>query len=82
MVPSSTSRKFSVNLIISSEELLKLYSGQARDVVAQSTCGQRVRFPAGALKPYVTHNGVHGLFTLTVNDANKLINLRREGPAT
>lgn len=81
MAPSPSSRKFSVNLIISSEELLKLYSGQARDVVAQSTTGQRLRFPAESLKPYVTHNGVHGLFTLTVNDANKLLDIRRDGPA-
>jgi hypothetical protein len=45
--------------------------------VATSLDGQKIRFPAEALKPFVTHNGVQGQFTLLVDANNKLIDLRR-----
>jgi hypothetical protein len=70
-------RTIIVRLNIDSEELLKLYRGSAREVVARSLDGQNVRFPAEVLKPFVTHNGVQGQFALVVDASNKLIDLRR-----
>jgi hypothetical protein len=63
--PAASNRSIIIRLNIASEELLKLYRGSAREVVATS------------LKPFVTHNGVQGQFTLLVDANNKLIDLRR-----
>jgi hypothetical protein len=72
-------RSFVVRLSISSDELLKIYRDGAREVIARSLDGVRVRFPASALQKYIGHDGVHGQFTLIINDANKLLELRRDG---
>ena len=70
-------RTIVVRLNIDSEELLKLYCGSARDVSATSIDGQSIRFPAEALKPFVTHHGVQGQFALFIDADNKLLDLRR-----
>ncbi len=70
-------RTIVIGLNIDSEELLKLYRGSAREVVARSLDGQNIRFPAEVLKPFVTHNGVQGQFALVVDASNKLVDLRR-----
>ncbi len=72
-------RSFVVRLSISSDELLKIYRDGAREVIARSLDGVRVRFPANALQKYIGHDGVYGQFTLIINDANKLLELRRDG---
>lgn len=70
-------RTIVIRLNIGSEELLKLYRGSAREVAGVSLDGQKIRFPAEALKPFVTHNGVQGQFALLVNANNKLVDLTR-----
>jgi len=74
---AQVNRTIVIGLNIDSEELLKLYRGSAREVVARSLDGQNIRFPAEVLKPFVTHNGVQGQFALLVDASNKLIDLRR-----
>ena len=74
---ATPNRTIVIGLNIDSEELLKLYRGSAREVVARSLDGQNIRFPAEVLKPFVTHNGVQGQFALVVDANNKLIDLRR-----
>ena len=74
---AAPNRTIVIGLNIDSEELLKLYRGSAREVVARSLDGQNIRFPAEVLKPFVTHNGVQGQFALVVDASNKLIDLRR-----
>lgn len=71
-------RTIIIRLNINSEELLKLYRGSARHVAATSLDGQSIRFPAEALKPFVTHHGVQGQFTLIVDGDNKLLDLQRD----
>lgn len=67
--------RFRLNL--SSEEFLAYYQGVARDVVTRSLDGRTVRFPANALRPYVTHEGVRGVFALRYDENNKLVELVR-----
>ncbi len=74
---AAPNRTIVIGLNIDSEELLKLYRGSAREVVARSLDGQNIRFPAEVLKPFVTHNGVQGQFALVVDASNKLVDLRR-----
>ena len=50
-------RKIDVGLCISADEYLRLYKGQARDVVTTAHDGRTVRFPARILQRYVTREG-------------------------
>lgn len=56
-----------VDLYISEDEYLRVYSGQARSVLAYSIDGRRVRFPANILQPFVTHAGIRGRFRIRFN---------------
>ncbi|MCG5515315.1 MULTISPECIES: DUF2835 domain-containing protein [Ectothiorhodospira] len=66
-------------LDIPRDEFLRYYSGSAASVVASSQEGRTVRFPASALRPHVTHDGVRGRFRLTVDDQFRLQSLERIG---
>lgn len=69
--------EYQVALSISRQELLKYYRGSARQVVARTTSGQNISFPVDALKPYVTHNGVRGVFRVIVSSEFKLIDIQQ-----
>lgn len=64
-----------VQLSLSADEMLKLYSGSARDVVALAENGQTVRFPAAILRPYVTHSGVQGRFRIRFDAAGRFVDI-------
>ena len=66
-----------VDLHIDAAEYVRLYSGSATTVVARARSGLRVQFPAGALRPFVLHNGIHGVFELVIDERNKLQSLTR-----
>lgn len=65
------------NLNISAEEYLRYYKGVARKVLAVSTQGQRVAFPAERLRPFVTRDGVRGVFELRYDAQNKFVSLEK-----
>jgi len=46
-------------------------------VVVQGRDGQRLQFPASALRPFVTETGVHGEFRLRFDKNFQLINIER-----
>ena len=71
-------REFVVTLNISASAYQRMYRGDARDVLAQDLRGRRIRFPASALRPFVTREGVSGVFVLRVDVRNKLIGIRRK----
>ena len=60
-------------LAISAEEYLAYYQGSAQEVVARSDDDKIVRFPASAIRKFVTHDGVFGHFEITFDEKNKLI---------
>ena len=66
-----------VELIISPEELLKLYRGVAKEAVATARDGRVVRFPAIRLQPFVTREGISGSFRLVINGQHKLLRVER-----
>jgi len=72
-----TGRTFFIDLHIGADEFIRLYSGSANMVVARAQNGQTVRFPANALRPFVLHDGVHGTFSLAIDERNKLISVER-----
>ncbi len=62
-------------LAISAEEYLAYYRGAAQDVVARSDDNRVVRFPASAIRKFVTRDGVFGRFEITFDENNKLIGI-------
>ena len=61
------------HLAISAEEYLAYYQGSAQDVVVRSDDNKIVRFPASAIRKFVTHDGIFGNFEITFDENNKLI---------
>jgi len=60
-------------LAISAEDYLAYYQGSAQDVVARSEDNKTIRFPASAIRKFVTHDGINGEFEITFDENNKLI---------
>jgi hypothetical protein len=67
-----------VRLHISADELLRYYSGDAQ-VVRARTVDRRstVQFPARLLRPFVTEDGVHGIFQLFFTADNRFREIRQ-----
>ena len=63
-------------LAISAEEYLAYYQGSAQEVVARSDDNKIVRFPASAIRRFVTHDGIFGRFEITFDENNKLISIQ------
>ena len=53
-----------------------IYRGSARFVQARARDGRQIRFPALALRRFVTHAGVRGTFAITI-DAQRLHGVER-----
>lgn len=66
-----------INLAILAEEYQRLYQGTARDVVARSIDGRRIRFPALILRPFVTHSGIHGRFQILFDGSNRFHSIEK-----
>lgn len=75
-------QQFHFQLHISSDRYLDYYRGAATVVVARTTNGQTVQFPAALLQRHVTPDGIHGHFLLACDDHNKVIRLQRLAEAT
>ena len=69
-------RSIRFRLAISAEEYLAYYRGSAKTVVVRSDDNKVVRFPANAIRKFVTHEGVFGSFEITFDEDNKLIAIK------
>lgn len=72
-------QQITFSLRLSAEQCQGYYAGRIRYVQVDSDDGRRIRFPAGALLPYIDHEGVCGQFVLRLDDRNRLIALERLG---
>jgi hypothetical protein len=66
-------------LNISAERMLIYYQGSAHQVSTRATDGRRLQFPAEALRRFVTHRGVQGLFEIRFGADHKLVSIERIG---
>ncbi len=65
---------------LSQDEFLAYYQGAARSVFARATDGRTVRFPAKYLQPFLTHQGIHGVFALSYDpETSKFKQMRKIG---
>ncbi|MDO3382209.1 DUF2835 domain-containing protein [Gilvimarinus algae] len=66
-----------LNLTISAEKLERWYEGSAREVLAYSVDGRKIRFPVSILRPFVTHSGIRGRFQIVFDGDNRFKSIHR-----
>ena len=66
-----------VQLAIPADELLRLYAGTAREVVARAENGKVVRFPGNILRSELSHEGVFGRFRIVFTPTGKFQQITR-----
>lgn len=69
----SISRTLLFQLSLSSEKYLSYYKGQVNSIHVRSLDNKNVRFPASAIRQFLVHDGIHGLFEIRFDKNNKLI---------
>jgi hypothetical protein len=79
MSEQAGTRQFTLTLSISSADYERLYRGQACTVLARDAQGKALQFPALSLRPFLSHNGIHGTFVISVDGNNRLLAIRRQG---
>lgn len=67
--------EFQLNL--SKERYLAFYEGRADQVVARAIDGRTIQFPAGAIRQFLTHEGIQGRFVIHFDDNNKLVGIKK-----
>lgn len=75
-MPSATT-DIVIPLRIDREQFLRYYRGTAKYVVARSRDGRTVKFPASILQPFLTHDGIQGVFVLRHDQNNKFVAIER-----
>ena len=62
-------------LTLSAEKYLEYYKGNARNIVVRSEDNKNIKFPANAIRGFLTHDGIFGLFEIQFDENNKLIKI-------
>ena len=60
-------------LSLSSEKYLRYYKGQASSIQVRTLDNKSIRFPASAIRQFLMHDGIHGVFEIRFDKNNKLI---------
>lgn len=70
--------RYKFRLSIPAHEYVRMYQGTVQWVYIDDVEGQSLQFPANALKPFVSHDGVYGLYELSIDaTTNKLVELKK-----
>lgn len=65
------------HLSLSKEKYLAYYQGRARNVLVRSEDNRNIEFPASAIRRFLTHDGIYGLFEIHFDENNKLIDINQ-----
>lgn len=65
--------KIVVEVILSASQYEAAYSGIAKNVVASSLDGRKVKLPLSAFQRFVSYRGVNGIFEVEFDDRHKLV---------
>lgn len=66
-----------VILNIPPHQLVHYYEGTVSTVIARTTDGRTIRFPANILRSVVQANGIHGIFELVFDENRKFVSIKR-----
>ena len=70
-------RRFDFNMALSAEKTRSIYQGQARYIVVKTDNGIKLQLPAVNFREFVTVDGIHGHFSVSIDADNKILELRR-----
>ncbi|MEM7084077.1 MAG: DUF2835 family protein [Pseudomonadota bacterium] len=68
---------YQFDIDLSSDEVHTIYTGQTRFIVVQASNGLRLQLPSANFRDFVTHEGLRGRFTVTVDASNRIQSLRK-----
>lgn len=77
MSTSSSLRCIRFHLALPANKYLAFYRGIASNIVVRSVDNINIKFPASAVRRFLTHDGIFGLFEIQFNHDNKLIGVKR-----
>ncbi len=66
-------------LSLSAEKYLAYYKAKAKSIAVRSIDNKNIIFPANAVRQYLTHDGIYGLFEIEFDENNKLIKIKKTG---
>ena len=66
-------------LALPTEKYMKYYQDNAQYIITRSLDNKNVKFPANAIRKFLTHDGVFGLFEIQFDENNKLISIKKLG---
>ncbi len=75
MIKNTVSYCIRFPLAIEANKYLAYYKGIARDIVVRSEDNRNIKFPADAIRNFLTHEGIFGLFEIQFDENNKLIKI-------
>lgn len=70
-------RQFYFTLSLTSKECLDYYKGHFQHIQVVADSGERIRFDAVKLRPFVSKIGIKGRFRLTLDSNNRFVSLER-----
>lgn len=76
-VNTSHTRRMVVDLSISPEKYELMYAGTIKHVRAIARDGRSIRFPAAILRPFVTREGISGVFAIEFDQNSRFLGISR-----
>ena len=70
-------KRFDFTMGLSAFKLKEFYRGNVKNLLVTTREGLRLQLPVDVFRPYVTHHGIQGAFTVYVDDDNKLIRIEK-----
>jgi uncharacterized protein DUF2835 len=75
MNTKAASHSIRFRLALNADKYLAYYKGSARNIVVRSEDNRSIKFPASAIRSFLTHEGVFGLFEIQFDENNKLVKI-------
>ena len=77
MNKKETSHRIKFNLVMPTEKYMAYYKGKASYIQVRSLDNRNIKFPANAIRQFLKHDGIHGLFEIHFDKNNKLIEIKK-----
>ncbi len=69
--------KIGFHIALSADEYLQYYNGTASALIVKADDGRRVQLPAGRFRQFVTQDGIHGYFEITLDENHELLSIKK-----
>ena len=79
MKNNTLSRSLRFQIALPADKYLAYYKGTAQNIQVHSIDNKRIRFPANAIRKFLNHDGIYGLFEIKFDEKNKLVGIEKIG---